>query len=205
MNSEPFALLYDDFIASGNDPDMIIEFYHKNALFFNNIKSITNTYDLDAYIMIINKYARALWEKKRFTKCVEFIDDRLPFIDQEINKLKAPEVKTEGYYYILFYKAASLYDKQNFNAAHPIFIELTEYDPQNELFSNWLKHTDQGVNMKILRILSIIGAIMIVGGFILKYNIPNKRYISLIPNIGLLIVLGSTVCEYYLKYKLKKK
>lgn len=205
MNSEPFAVLYDDFIATKNDPDKIVEFYHKNALFFNNIKSITNTHDLDAYIMVINQYAMALYQKKRFTKCVEFVDDRLPFVDQEIARLQAHEAKTQWYHYILFYKAASLYDTGNYKAAHPFFIELIENDPENESFKMWLKHTDYNINKWILHILSTLSAILVFGGLIFGKYIHNLRLRELIPSIGFIIGLGTLACDQYLKRKFKKE
>ena len=96
MNLTSFALLYDDFMASINDPDKMIDFYQRNALFLNNIKAVNDKDDLLSFMQIINKYAGALWQKKRFTKAVELVNDRLPVIDQEIARFNAPELKSEA-------------------------------------------------------------------------------------------------------------
>ena len=68
MNPNTFALLENDFMASVNDADKMIDFYQRNALFLNNIKSVSNKDDLLSFMQIINKYASALWQKKTLYK-----------------------------------------------------------------------------------------------------------------------------------------
>lgn len=204
MNLNSFALLYNDFMAAVNDPDRMIDFYHKNAVFLNNITTLNNKDDLGSYIQISNKYAGALYQRKRFSKVIEFANDKMPFIDSEITRLNAPELKDGWYYYILFFKAASLYNKRDFKAAHPLFIELTEYDQKDEVFKNWLNYSDHSSNFSLLNILTWIFSIVLLGNMLIADNISGYKLKSLLSNVALVGLIGSLGYEFYLKRKLKK-
>jgi tetratricopeptide (TPR) repeat protein len=204
MNPNSFALLYDDFMASVKNPDTMIDFYHKNAIFFNNIKSLNDTNDLESYIHILSRYSVALFQKKRFSQSIDVVNGKLPFIDNEITRLNAPELKNDYYYNIIFNKAASLNSKRNYKAAYPIFLELTNYDPQNELFKTWLVHTNAGIKMRLTRILSMSGMALVVVAILIQIFAPAFRQRSLLVYGGFIIMLSAIAGKYYIEYKANK-
>ena len=56
--------IYSDYRINFVDkPDFVLDFYEKNAIYFNNIKAFKDKEELRQYIEIIGKYAESIYKK----------------------------------------------------------------------------------------------------------------------------------------------
>jgi hypothetical protein len=198
--------LYDElFYLLENDSKSVLDFFAKNALVFNNLKTFSNKEDLNRYIVLAGWYADSLNKKDRYNDTFGLINRVLPIIDSEIARLNTPELKNDWYYFILFLKGTSSYNLHDFKTAIPIFKYLVKHDPQNEKYRNWLRHA---VFRKTSRIVIVI---YILCGLLLFFQIISKgfgwysyTFTQTVSIIGLLTALSTVLYEYYLKRNLRK-
>jgi len=153
MPSSLVSNLYDDFTSTYNDdPQFIIDFFNKNTIVFNNLKTLADEDDLRCYIELSMSHAYALFQKNRYTETIDSINKTLPIIDKEIIKLNANESR-DGYYTLFFLKGQASYRLNDYKTATPIFKELIVYDPKNENYKKWLRDS---INKKEVRIFTMI-------------------------------------------------
>ncbi len=198
--------IFDDFtLAYANGPQSIIDFFTKNTIAFNNLKTFDNDDDLHLYLKMACHYSDALYQKGRYNDTVDVINKSILVIDSEIIRLGLTEFKDDWYYSILFYKGMASYGLNDYKTATPIFKELVAYDPKNEKYENWLRNS-------ILRRRSrIVIVIYVVCGLLLFFQIVSKGFSwysytfrQTVSIIGFLTALSTVAYEYYLKRNLRK-
>lgn len=206
MSTSLITNIYDDLsYVLENDRKSILEFFTKNALVFNNLKSFNNKDDLSHYIVIASWYADSLNNKDRYNDTFELTNRTLEIIDSEIAKFDAYELRDDWYHYILFLKGTSSYNLRDFKTAVPIFKYLVKYDPKNEKYRNWLRHAVFRQRSRIVIVIYVVCGLLLFSEIAFKgFGLVSYTFRQTILIIGLLTALSTTAYEYYLKRNLRK-
>ena len=197
--------IYGEFRSNEPDPDFIIDFHNKNAIFFNNYRSFASDEELVLYIQLTDAYVGSLYTKDRFNAAIDEADINLKVIDEAIENLKAPLLKTQckWYYDILFVKAMASYRLQDYNAAEALFENLVLIDPQNDNFFNWLRNTKFKSRSRSIKMVYIVCGILMISAIFLKNIITPFAQISFATAILLIFVLVK-IYEMWMKRSLRK-
>lgn len=192
--------IYDTFLNSFEDkPDWIIDFYLKNSLVLNNIKTFDDKDELRTFIEIIGLYIGATYKKDRFNETVDNVNKNLPLIDREISRLDANDLKDEWYNGIIHLKGMASYRLRDYKTSTSVYQYLTNADPQNDSFKNWLNYSLYGQRLWLVNTINIL-SIMMLGLYLLfKENIPGNSLRLTIVGIGLAGLIANNAYEYYIK------
>jgi len=197
--------IYSDFRTNyQNNPDFLIDFYKSNSIYLNNIKGFIDKQNLKFYIEIICKYAEAIYQKDHYNLAIDLIDEKQFFIDNEIKRLNAAELKDSWYYSLQFVKGMASYYLKDYKTATSIFKTLVQFDNQNDLYKIWLTNSKYGLNLWIVRIINIVCAILILTEIIFESRIRNFYVRISMLGIGLLGLLSNWIYEYYIKRSFRK-
>jgi hypothetical protein len=197
--------IYSDFRTNYIDkPDFAIDFYEKNSIYLNNIKQFKDKHELKLYIEIVCKYVEAIYQKDRCNLAIDIVDKQQVFIDNEIQRLNADDLKDAWYHSLQFVKGMASYNLKDYKTATPIFKKLVQFDNQNDRYKSWLTYSKYGLNLWIVRIINIICMGLIVSEAIFKSQIPNYYVRQSMLVIGLLGILTNLGYEYYVKQKKRK-
>jgi hypothetical protein len=198
--------IYSDFRRNyRNDPDFVINFYKSNSIYLDKINHFKEKQHLKFYIEIISKYADAIYQKGHYNLAIDMINDQQIFIDKEIERLHADELKDSWYHSLQCVKGMSSYYLNDYKTATSIFKNLVEFDNQNDLFKIWLNNSRYGLNLWMVRTINIVCAILIVTEIIFESLIKNFYVRISLLGIGTLGLLSNWTYEYYLKRSFRKK
>jgi len=198
--------IYSDFRTNyQNNPDFLIDFYKSNSIYLNNIKGFIDKQNLKFYIEIICKYAEAIYQKDHYNLAIDLIDEKQFFIDNEIKRLNAAELKDSWYYSLQFVKGMASYYLKDYKTATSIFKTLVQFDNQNDLYKIWLNNSQYGLNLWIVRTINIVCGILILTEIIFESRIKNFYVRISMLAIGLLGLLSNWTYEYYIKQSFRKK
>jgi tetratricopeptide (TPR) repeat protein len=197
--------IYSDFRTNYVDnADFAINFYEKNSTYFNNIKQFNNKEELRLYIALICKYAEANYQKDRCNLAIEIVDKQQLFIDTEIRRLNANDLKDAWYRSLQFVKGMASYKLKDYKTATPIFKKLVQYDNQNDRYKNWLTHSQYGLKLWLVRTINIVCVGLVAVEMIFRSQIPNYFVRETILVVGLLGLLSNWAYEQYLKRNHRK-
>jgi len=197
--------IYSDFRTNyNNTPEFAIDFYEKNSIFFNNIEQFEDKEELRMYIELVSKYAEAIYQKDRWNLAVDFVDRQQLFIDNEIQRLNADNLKNAWYHSLQFVKGMASYNLKDYKTATPIFKNLVKYDNQNDRYKKWLAHSTYGLNLWLVRTINVVCVGLLVIEIIFKSQIPNYYVRQTILLIGIIGLLSNWAFEYFLKQKYRK-
>jgi tetratricopeptide (TPR) repeat protein len=199
------TVLYNDFRTDfENSPDFVIDFYTKSSVFFNNIKAFKDEHDLRYFIEMTCKYVEAVYQKDRYNQALDLIDKYLPFIDNEISRLNADELKDGWYQSFHFVKAMSLYKLKDYSRATPIFKTLTNIDPENDNYKSWLRYSVYGQRLWLTYLINVVAGLFIVSDIFFESYISNYYVQQSLLGIGLLLLIGSGLYEYFIKRSFRR-
>ena len=197
--------IYSDFRTNYVDkPEFAIDFYEKNSIYLNNIKQFKDKDELTLFIEIVCKYAEAVYQKDRFNLAIDIVNKQQVFIDNEIQRLNADDLKDAWYHNLQFVKGMASYNLKDYNTATPIFKKLVQFDNQNDRYKNWLTHSQYGLKLWLVRTINIVCGGLLVTEIVFKSQIPNYYVRQSILVIGLLGILSNWGFEYYLKRNHRK-
>jgi hypothetical protein len=197
--------IYSDFRKNYIDnPDFATGFYEKNSTYFNNVKQFNNKEELRLYIELICKNAEANYQKDRCNLAIEIVDKQQLFIDNEIQRLNANDHKDTWYHNLQFVKGMASYKLKDYKTATPIFKKLAQYDNQNDLYKNWLTHSQYGLKLWLVRTINIVCVGLVAVEMIFRSQIPNYFVRETILVVGLLGLLSNWAYEQYLKRNHRK-
>ncbi len=197
--------IYNDFRENfENNSDFVIDFYTKNSVLLNNIKSFKNKEELQLFIEITWQYLNAIYGKDRFNEAIDFADRNLTLIDSEISKLDANEVKDDWYNGILLFKGMSSYRLRDYKTSTPIFKYLVNSDPKNDNFKNWLNYSSYGQKYWLVNTINIVCGLMVAGEILFRDYIESFELRIFILGLGMLGLLGNWGYEYYIKRSFRK-
>jgi hypothetical protein len=192
--------IYSDFRTNYVDkPDFAINFYEKNAIYFNNIKQFRDNEELRLYIEMISNYANAVYQKDRCNLAIDIVDKQQLFIDNEIRRLNADDLKDAWYFSLQFVKGMASYNLKDYKTATPIFKKLVEFDNQNDRYKSWLTYSQHGLKLWLVKTINIVCGGLILTEMIFKSQIQNYYARQTLLVIGLLGLLANGAYEYYLK------
>jgi tetratricopeptide (TPR) repeat protein len=186
------------------EPDYSINFYNSNAILLNNITRLNDENELRMYIQINCKYLEALYKKHRYNKTVEYAEIKIPFIESEIERLNAPEVKNDWYYKLYFAKAVAYYYLNEYTKSTDMFKFLVNVDPQDELYKSWLLYSDHGKKRWLINSALIISLVMMITYFMLKSYLPAP--VRICWTISQFIIgIGAILYDYLIRRSFKSK
>ncbi len=185
-------------------PDFAIDFYEKNLIYLNNIKQFKDKEELKLYIEIVCKYAEAIYQKDRYNLAIDFVDKQNNFIDNEILRLNADDIKDAWYHSLQFVKGMASYKLKDYKTATPIFKKLLQFDNQNDRYKNWLSYSQYGQKLWLVRTVSIVCLGLLVTEMVFKAQIPNYYVRQTILVVGLLGLFANWSYEYYIKRNHRK-
>lgn len=197
--------IYNDLrLEFQNSPDYVIDFYSKNNLFLNNIKTFTDKEELRLFIEIVWEYLNAVYQKDRFNETVDFADKNLEIIDSELIRLNADELKNDWYNAILHFKGMASYRLRDYKTSTPIYKYLTKADPENDNFKNWLNYSSYGQRLWLVNTINILCVLLIATEIIFKEQIESFHLRVSFLGLGLLGLIGNWGYEYYIKRSFRK-
>lgn len=197
--------IYSDFRANYvNTSDFAIDFYEKKSIYLNNIKEFKDKEALRLYIEIVCKYIEAVYQKDRCNIAIDLVDKQQIFIDREINRLNADDLKDVWYYSLQFVKGMASYNLKDYKTATPIFKRLVQYDKQNDRYKSWLTYSQYGLNLWLVWTINIVCFGLVVTEAVLKSQIHNYYIRQTMLVIGLLGFLLNWGYEYYIKRNFRK-
>jgi tetratricopeptide (TPR) repeat protein len=205
MTPSTIETLYAEFRATYvSTPDFVINFYEKNAMFFNNIKQFLNKEELGMYIEIVEKYIWAFYNKGSYNIAIDLVDKHQVFIDKEIKRLNADELKNEWYYSLSFVKGMASYNQNDYKTATRIFKRLVLIDNKNDNYKNWLKSSKYYLQSKFIHIFQIVCFIVVIIVIFFPKYISRNIGIPLneIAMVGFLVTF---LYEYYVRYSRRSK
>lgn len=197
--------IYSNFRTNYVDtPDFAIDFFEKNSNYFNSIRQFNDKEELKLYIELVCKYAEAVYQKDRYNLAVDIVDKQQHFIDNELRRLKADELKKSWYYSLQFVKGMASYNLKDYKTSTSIFKKLVQFDNQNDRYKKWLTQSQYGLKLRLVRIINIVCCGFLVTEMIFKSQIPNYYVRQTILVVGLLGLLSNLAFEYYLKRNHRK-
>jgi hypothetical protein len=197
--------IYSDFRTNyENEPDFTIGFYEKRSIYLNNIKQFKDKQELKLYIEIISQYAGAVYHKDRCNQAINIIDKQQLFIDNEIQRLNASDLKDTWYYSLQFVKGMASYNLKDYKTATSIFKKLVQFDNKNDRFKRWLSYSKYGLNIWLVKTINIICCGLIVMETIFSSQIQSYYLRQTILTVGLLGLLSNWGYEYYIKRNQRK-
>lgn len=197
--------IYNDFRTDfENSPNYVIDFYSKNILFLNNIKTFTDKEELRFFIEIVWQYLNAIYQKDRFNETVDFADKNLKLIDSELIRLNADGLKDDWYNGILHFKGMASYRLRDYKTSTPIYKYLAATDPKNDSFKNWLNYSTYGQRLWLVNTINVVCGLLILVYFFAKEYIELFEIRISILGIGFLGLIGNWAYEYYIKRSFRK-
>lgn len=197
--------IYNDLRADfENTPDYVIDFYSKNNLLLNNIKSFTDKEELRLFIEIVWQYLHAVYQKGRFNETVDFANNNIGLIDSELIRLNANELKDDWYNGILHFKGMASYRLRDYKTSTPIYKYLTTADPKNDNYRNWLNYSTYGQRLWLVKTINIACGLIIVLEIFFKEYIENFHIRISILGLGMLGLIGNWGYEYYIIRSFRK-
>jgi len=197
--------IYSDFKTSYVDePDFVIDFYEKNSIYLNNIGQFKDKEGLKSYIEIVCKYAEAIYRKDRCNLAIDFIDKQQVFIDNELQRLNADELKDACYHSLQFVKGMASYNIKDYKSATSIFKKLVQIDKQSDRYKNWLTHSLYGLKLWLVTTINIVCGGLVVVEMIFKSQIPNYYVRQTLLVVGLIGLFANWAYESYIKRNHRK-
>lgn len=187
-----------------DNPDYSIDFFEEHFQDLNNILAFQNKQGLKFYIEIAGIYVGKVYEKARFNVAIDIVDKQQQFIDSEIERLHAEELKDDWYHSLHFVKGMASYELKDYKTAVSIFKKLVAFDPQNDSFRIWLKYAQYGQRIWIIRTVNIVTTSLLIVSFIFESQIPNYYLRQTILMSGLILLMASSAYEYYIKRNQRK-
>ena len=198
--------IYSDFRTNyENTPDFSIDFYKSNSIYLDDIKDLKDKQSLRIYIEIICKYTEAVYQKDYYNLAIDIIDEKQVFIDNEIQRLNADELKNGWYYSLQFVKGMASYHLKDYKTATSIFKTLVKMEPENDLYKRWLSYAQYGLNIWLVRIINIVCPLLLLTEIIFGSGIKNFYVRISILTVALLGLLSNSAYEYYIKRSFRKK
>lgn len=198
-------IIYNEFrSAFENKPDYVIDFFAKNGLLLNNIKTLSNKNELKLFIELIWQYLNATYQKDQFNETVDFADKNLTLIESELIRLKADELKDDWYNGILHFKGMSSYRLRDYKTSTPIYKYLTIADAKNDSLKNWLTYSLYGQRLWLVNTINVVCGLLILIYFFAKEYIELFEVRISIIGIGFLGLIGNWTYEYYIKRSFRK-
>lgn len=198
--SSIYSAIYTKYKAQySQSPDSAIAFYHENRLLFSNITSFKNAEDLLLFMDVYNPCVSAFVVRKQYKNAIEALKI-WPLIENAIDGFKVDRATYPAYKDVLFQKAVSLYNLKDFNAALKLFKLLQGYEPENDLFKNWIKYCRLWKLNKLLYLPLIVAlAAMLLQVFLKgpQYAVLHRIlsvvvYASVVMGVGLVIYIRSS-------------
>lgn len=196
--------IYSEFRAEFKDtPDFVIDFYSRNALFLENIRSFKDKEDLRLFIELTWQYLNALFRKSHFNETIDSSDKALETINSGIGRLNAQELKDMWYDGILFLKGMASYNLRDYHTSTQIFEDLVQRDNKNENFSRWLVYSKYAQQQWLIRTCNIVCGLMILSAILFKDIIPVLIRFPL-NAVGVLGLTATWVYDYYIRRSFRK-
>lgn len=166
--------IYSDFRTNYVDkPDFAIDFYEKNSILLNNIKQFIDKQELKLYIEILSKYVEAIYQNDRCNLAIDIVNKQQIFIDDEIQRLDANDIKDDWYFSLQFVKGMASYNLKDYKTSTQIFKKLVQFDNQNDRYKQWLTYSQYGLNIWLVRITNIVCGGLVLAVIVFKSQIPN--------------------------------
>jgi len=197
--------LFESLIVPGEplNTDQVIKTFEANQDFILN----TNIYSSDEnyffVALLIHHYGRGLRIKERYSKALLFLNRAMPLLENDAvfeqedlrNRLRTDNHLDRGVAY---------YRKSNYKKAKEDFIWLTNQDPENENYRNWLISTKtRHLDIISWWVLSITVTTIAIEHYIPKeYKIIRLGFFT-IPSIGIIIYWVLIVIVMIRKRKMK--
>ena len=205
MSNSPIENIYFEFKTTYQErPEFTIDFYNKNSIHLNNLKSFKNKEELKYYIELIWQYLNANFKKHYYNEIIHFAHQPQQFIDREIGKLNANELKDNWYYGIVFFVGQSNYNIKDYKTSTPIFKQLVKVDSKNDLYIKWLRYSQYGQQLWIVKTVWIVSICLILITMFAGKYIPNKNIKIAMDLMGILLLVGNWSYDYYIKRSFRK-
>lgn len=167
--------------------DSIIKFYENNQLFFDNYDLINNQDEIVDIIQMKVHYINALNTKKRYTKALGIISH----LENLLNKIDKDSELYEKYNTEkLFFYGMLKGNLKDYKESYSVFSDLTEIDPNNDLYKDWHIAIKMQLQYQYLKYGSIIGAVIVFGDILFDlafdYEFNNRLVL-----FGWILMLGS--------------
>ena len=153
---------------------------------------------------MISHYVNAILKKEHYNDAIDEVVKTLPFINKEIERLSANDLKDGFYYSILYSSGMSNYNLREYKIATPIFKELVTYDSKNDNYKKWFAYSKLGERLLIARALNILFCAMLLLDIFIgkKYLSPSEREVlDGTAFIGIMSIVGY---DYYVKRSYRK-
>lgn len=197
--------LYHEFIVDfENSPNYVLDFYTKNVLFLNNIRTFTDSEELQFFVEIVWQYLNVIYQKARFNETVDFADKTLKIIDSELIRLNANGIKGDWYNGIMHFKGMASYQLRDYKTSTSIYKYLTVADAKNDNFKNWLNHSVYGQRLWLVNTINVVSGILLLIYFFAKEYIELVEIRISILSIAFLGLLGNLSYEYYTKRSFRR-
>lgn len=198
--------IYNDLWADfENNPEIVIELYSKNSLFFNNMKTFKEPEDLGCFIEIVWHYLNAVYRKNRYNETIDFADKNLKIIDSELIRLNANTLKDDYYNGILHLKGMAAFQLRDYKTSTSIYRYLTVADPKNENFKNWLSSSSYRKKIWLVNTIYIVFFLsMLAYAFGKEYIEIFEIRISILV-IGISGLIGNMGYEQYVNRSFRRK
>jgi hypothetical protein len=196
--------IYNEYrAASEYPPDYTLDYFARNTILFNNIKSFEDENELKLYVQLIWQYLNAFYKKSRYNDTLNTAAKYLKTIDSEIDRLKAISTKDDWYNGIHLFREMAAYQLRDYKTATHIFKYLNEKDPRNENYINWLRYSCYGQNIWISQVITIVcGLILVIAIFFGDY-FPNMLVI-VIEALAVIVLFATWIYDYYQKRSFRK-
>ena len=185
------------------NPDTFIRMFEENIVLIENqvIQSDIETYN--AVMRLTADYAHNLRIKESYTKALPYLDRAIDLFENYNGFDKSKMNEVEFYRTLRFDRGISNYYKKNYSKSQLDFSWLTENNPDNDVYKNWIFGLRSRKYDLILKILWY----MIAGTVVLLALIDRDSHRiahDLILYLGTLALIVAPILEL-IKYLNKRK
>ena len=194
---------YNKYVAGySTSPELTINFYNENLLFFNNISYFKNARELTLFLEVYYRCITAFINKKQYKNALTALKP-LPVIEKAIDEFKIDRADFNLYKWLLTQKATALCYLKDYSASKSLFKTLQIYDPENDNVKMWIEHCWMKQIEKYILVPLVIAWIIIIGQRVSKT--PNIIIYHICTYISVACVLIYFIMYVYIQRKRNKK
>lgn len=170
-----------------NNFESVIDFYERNALYFENISKHREGEEIEELANIQISYILALEKKRHYSKASKLLQQ----VETLFNKLKdSPSFDKVNERYI-FASGVIAQRLKKYEDSQNYFTKLIKIDPDNDLYKNWYESNKDWLCHQKLKIVGYIGTAILFGSILFGDAIELSRDLKLkLDIIAIILIVG---------------
>lgn len=186
--------LYNDFYElDTNDYFGVIKLYEQNSLILENRSIFQDKNDFEDFMFVKCIYIISLENTGKYKKTISQAETAIQLIESNLKSYNININEHTTYWSILTSTGRAYYNLKDYNNSQQTFKRLLDWDPENDIFKEWLIASQSEKRKSINKYLYILALFL----FLLSFLLESRETKRLLLIFGFLLAITGSINEYF--------